>query len=422
MARERNLFQRILGLNKEERAAAPVFPTQAHTGWLSTIVSDTTLNSGADTLTLSAVYACVSKISDTIASMAVTVEKVDKDGIRRPMPSHPVSRMMAVEPNPMMGAYEFWQMIVSDALLYGIGTALLLDDEIYWLPATEVQSKVEPDGSRWYTYTGSPSPIPQEQILEVKAFRGKNPTNIQIQNLNTAKSIQNFGSTFFENGGMLGGILTTKEPLTIEQMREASERWKQEFMGKKNAHKVAILGGGFAYQPLSVPLEQLQFVEVKKHTAEEIARFFQVPPAIIGMEGNSSYDNYEQQTLQFFQGTILPWVRRIELEIERKVLRKDNSLSCRFDIDSMLRADSTSRSSYYHSLLSDGVLSINEVRSKEGLAPVQGGDNHHIQLNQIPLSSMSDYASAVVSKGDEQGSDGVDNQAKMNLEEDENNQ
>ena len=217
---------------------------------------------------------------------------------------------------------------------------------------------------------------------------------------------------------MLGGILTTKEPLTIEQMREASERWRQEFMGKKNAHKVAILGGGFAYQPLSVPLEQLQFLDVKKYTTEEIARFYQVPPAMIGMEGNSSYDNYEQQTLQFFQGTILPWVRRIELEIERKVLRNDNSLSCRFDVDSMLRADSSSRSGYYHSLLSDGVLSINEVRSKEGLAPVQGGDNHHIQLNQIPLSSMADYAKSVASQGDSQGSSGVDNQAMMPLGED----
>jgi len=419
MSKNRSLFERVFGLNKEERKA-PIFPTQAHTGWLSTIVSDNTLASGADTLTLSAVYACVSKISDTIASMGVTVEKVDNKGIRRPMPSHPVTRLISVEPNPLMGAYEFWQMIVSDALLYGIGTALILDNEIYWLPATEVQSKLNPDGTRWYSYTGSPTMIPQEQILEIKAFRGKNPTNIQLQNLNTAKSIQNFGSTFFENGGMLGGILTTKEPLTIDQMREASERWRQEFMGKKNAHKVAILGGGFAYQPLSVPLEQLQFVEVKKYTSEEIARFFQVPPAIIGMEGNSSYDNYEQQTLQFFQGTILPWVRRIELEIERKVLRNDNSLSCRFDIDSMLRADSTSRASYYHSLLSDGVLSINEVRSREGLAPVEGGDNHHIQLNQIPLSSMSDYADSVVSKGDPQGSDGVDNQAMMDLEEEEN--
>jgi len=418
MSKERNLFQRIFGLNKEDRQQAPIFPTQAHTGWLSTIVSDQTLASGVDTLTLSAVYACVSKISDTIASMNAVVEKVDKDGIRRPLPGHPVSRMMAVEPNPMMGAYEFWQMIVSDALLYGVGTALILDGEIYWLPATEVQSKLELDGTRWYTYTGSPSPIPQEQILEIKAFRGKNPTNIQLQNLNTAKSIQNFGSTFFENGGMLGGILTTKEPLTIEQMREASERWRQEFMGKKNAHKVAILGGGFAYQPLSVPLEQLQYIEVKKYTSEEIARFFQVPPAIIGMEGNSSYDNYEQQTLQFFQGTILPWVRRIELEIERKVLRNDNSLSCRFDIDSMLRADSTSRASYYHSLLSDGVLSINEVRSREGLAAVQGGDNHHIQLNQIPLSAMSDYAASVVSKSDPQPVDEVDNQAMMDLAED----
>jgi HK97 family phage portal protein len=194
-------------------------------------------------------------------------------------------------------------------------------------------------------------------------------------------------------------------------------------MGSGNAHKVAILGGGFNYQPLSVPLDQLQFLQSKQYSTEEIARFYSVPPAMIGM-GDTAYSNYEQQTLQFFQGTILPWVRRIELEVERKLLRDDQSLSCRFDVDSLLRADSASRAQYYHTLLGDGVFSINEVRGKEGLSPVDGGDEHHVQLNQIPLSKMSEYAEQIVSMPspktngeggeDNEENDGVDNQVKPN--------
>jgi HK97 family phage portal protein len=132
---------------------------------------------------------------------------------------------------------------------------------------------------------------------------------------------------------------------------------------------------------------------MKKFSTEEIARTYSIPPAMIGMEGNTAYSNYEQQVLQFFQGCILPWVRRIELEVERKLLRK--KMQCRFNVDALLRADSASRAAFYSSLLSSGVLSINECRAKEGLSPVDGGDNLHIQMNQLPLSSMNDYAASV---------------------------
>lgn len=422
---KKNIFQRWFNPKAEVRVASPTFATAAN-GWLGAFQSPSSIAVGADSLQLAAVYACVAKISDTIASMELHVEKKEKDGSKAPLFQHPASRLLSVEPNEHMGAYEFWQMIISDALLYGTGHALITPDkqEMYWIPATEMEFTIDKKtGVKYYKYHGAPTPVPATQVLEVKAFRGENPTKIQLQNLRVAKSVQNFGATFFENGGMLGGILTTKEPLSIEQMKQASERWAAEYMGSGNAHKVAILGGGFNYQPLSVPLEQLQFLQSKQYSTEEIARFYQVPPAMIGMDGNTAYSNYEQQVLQFFQGTILPWVRRIELEIERKLLRDDDSLCARYDVDSLLRADSTSRAQYYHQLLSDGVLSINEVRAREGLGSVDGGDEHHIQLNQIPLSKMGDYAESVVSAktepktngtggSDNEEAEGVDNQVK----------
>ena len=421
---KQNIFQRLFSRGESRSVnPSPTFST-ASSGWLGAIQSQSNVTVGSDSLQLAAVYACVSKIADTIASMDIVVESKEKDGSREPLFQHPASRLLSVEPNPHMGAYEFWQMIVSDALLYGVGHALVMPDgqEMYWIPATEVEHHIDKKtGHKFFKYRGSPTPVPAERMIEIKAFRGENPTKIQLQNLKTAKSVQNFGATFFENGGMLGGILTTKEPLTLEQMQQASERWSQEYMGSGNAHKVAILGGGFNYQALSVPLDQLQFLESKQYSTQEIARFYQVPPAMIGMDGNTAYSNYEQQVLQFFQGTILPWVKRIELEVERKLLRNDEYLCARFDVDSLLRADSASRAQYYHQALSDGVLSINEVRAKEGLGPVDGGEQHHVQLNQIPLSKMGEYSDSVVSKpepangdggSDNEETEGINNQTK----------
>ena len=164
-----------------------------------------------------------------------------------------------------------------------------------------------------FTYAGAPGPVPQERMLEIKAFRGLSPTQTHESTLNTTGSVQEFGRTFFANGGMLGGLLTSKEYLPPDKVREAAAMWRREYMGSENAHKIAILGGGWTYQPLSVPLDQLQWLDVKKYSAEEIARIYQVPPSMVGLDTQTAYSNYEQQVLQFNQGTIIPWVRRIEM-------------------------------------------------------------------------------------------------------------
>lgn len=400
-----NFITRLFSRGEEEkRYAGSIVPYLS--GKLP-VYSTTGLNTGQDSLQLTAVYSAVSKIADTIASLETCVLR-EKDGNPVELYDHPVARRIGREPNPLMGAYEFWQLIVSDALLYGVGHAHILEDgEIYHIPAPEVNWTVdEKTGRKWYAYKNAPSPVPQENWLEIKAFRSLNPTHTQYQNLRTQKSIQDFGTKFFESGGMLGGILSTKEHLSVEQMREAANMWEREYTGSQNAHKIAILGGGFGYQPLSVPLDQLRWLEGRKYGSEEIARMFAIPPAMLGMESNTAYSNYEQQVLQFHQGCVLPWVRRIELEIERKLL-KQVSLRAKFKVDSLLRADLKTRAEYYHSLLGDGVLCINEVRAKEGYGPVEGGNEHHLQVNQLPLSSMKDYAESITTQNEKS----IDNDA-----------
>lgn len=400
MAENPNFIQRLFGRGKDEkRYSGNILPFLSNR---IPVYSSEGITTGQDSLQLSTVYAAVSRIADTIASMEPQVISLDKEGTPEVLKGHPVAGRISREPNPHMGAYEFWQLIISDALLYGVGHAHVLQNgEVYHIPAPRVSWTIDQaTGQKFYKYDGAPTPVPQANWLEIKAFRGLNPTLVQYQNLSTQKSIQDFGDSFFKNGGMLGGILSTKEYLDAEQMQAASDQWEREYTGSQNAHKVALLGGGFTYQPLSVPLDQLQWAESRKYGAEEIARIFSVPPAMLGMDSQTAYSNYEQQVLQFFQGCIFPWVRRIESEIERKML-KDVNLECRFNVDALLRADLKNRSDYYHTLLSDGVMSINEVRAKEGLGPVDGGDEHHLQVNQLPLSSMKDYANSITGNNGE---------------------
>lgn len=372
---------------------------------------------GTDALQIAAVYACVQKISDEIASMDVMVERKSNNGDVEPIEDHPISYAMTFEPNELMGAFELKQMMISDMLIYGVGYGYIdaPSGKIYWLPASDVTYAIDKNtGERFYHYPGAPTPVPSTNMLEFKAFRTLSPTRTQLKTLTTAKSLMDFGNKFFENGGMLGGLLTTKEPLDTEQMRQMTDFWKERYSGAANAHKVAILGGGFTYQPLSVPLDQLQYIDSKKYSSEEICRVYQMPPAMVGIENNTSYNSYEQQVLQYMQGCIAPKVKSIELELSRKLLPDDRNLHVRLNMESMIRADYSAKAEYYGKMLQNGVLKINEVRKKEGLPRIDAGDNNFVQVNQIPVSMAQKYAESIIndkSKDPNKDASKIDNQA-----------
>ena len=196
----------------------------------------------------------------------------------------------------------------------------------------------------------------------------------------------------------MGGVLSTDRSLTNEQYERLRQSWQQTHGGLGNAHEVAILEHGLKYEPMKVSMAESEYIKVRVHGAQEVARIFQVPGSMIGLESNVSYNGAEHQDLQYVKHTLLPWCRRIEDEISAKLLREGErgQIIPRFDLNSLLRADTTSRSEFYTSALHSGWLSINEVRAKEELNPIgPSGDLHLVQVNQLPVTSIEGYAAGL---------------------------
>ncbi len=118
------------------------------------------VSSGAESLQLTAVYACVSRIADTIAMMEASVIRVGRNGSRKKVSNNPVNSLISREPNEYIGAYEFWQRIVSDALLYGMGHAFIdrsgASPKMYHIPASRISVTTNPlTGEKFYSYDGA---------------------------------------------------------------------------------------------------------------------------------------------------------------------------------------------------------------------------------------------------------------------------
>ena len=163
-----------------------------------------------------------------------------------------------------------------------------------------------------------------------------------------------------------------------------------------SAHATEILEAGLKYERVGIPPEQAQAISTRKYQVEEICRIFNVPTGMVQV-GEQKYSNVEQQDLFFAKHTIHPWLVNIEQELRRKMLTpgEKNRYEFRFSMLSLMRGDMGARANYYHTLLTDGVLSINEVRALEDRNAVPSGDIHLVQVNQLPLESMRAYAQSI---------------------------
>ena len=161
---------------------------------------------------------------------------------------------------------------------------------------------------------------------------------------------------------------------------------------------------GFKYQRISISPDEAQFIQTRAFQAEEICRIFNVPTALVQLPSQTTYNNVEQQNLMFARHTIVPWTQRIEQEIDRKLIPSFDRpvVYSKFKLSDLQRGDSGARASYFTQMLQAGVLSINEVRQEEELNPIEGGDIHTVQVNQIALNKLEAYSESI-SKSNENG-------------------
>ena len=344
-------------------------------------------------LTISTVYACTYKIASTVASLGLEV--YEKSGREiQPANVHPAYDVIKYRPNEYQTAYEFWETIVSMAVLHGCGYALIERDNrgyvtnLIGLDYYDVDRKFV-NGQPVFSVKNV-GMVQAENMLEICNLQRKSPIRLHRENLGLAKAAEEFGAEYFGSGGQMTGILSSDQPLKKEQMDIIQGSWNSA--ARQAGTK--LLPFGFKYSRISISPDEAQFIETRKFQAEEICRIFSVPPTLVQLESQTTYNNVEQQNLQFARHTISPWAKRIEQEIDRKLIqsRERPQIYSKFLLNDLYRGDMQSRASFYTQMLQNGVLNINEVREREDLNPTNGGDTHVVQVNQIALDRLGAYS------------------------------
>ncbi|HGN9108867.1 TPA: phage portal protein [Enterobacter hormaechei] len=357
---------------------------------------------------LSAVWACVRLLSESISTLPLKIYVRQPDGSRKAATDHPAYSTLCRRPNSEMTPSRFMLMVVASICLRGNAfiekkfIANRLVSLVPLLPQNMVVKRLTTGALEYkYTENGNERVIPVKSIMHIRGFGldgvcGMMPMKTGRDVIGSAMAVEESAAKIFEQGLQSSGFLSADNALTDDQ-RERLRGYMASFTGSKNAGKIMVLEGGLKYQGVTMNPEDAQMLESRAFSIEEICRWFRVPPFMVGhtTKQSSWASSLEGMNLQFLTHTLRPLLVNIEQEIGRCLLDSDDEVFAEFSVEGLLRADSAGRAAYYTSALQNGWMSRNDVRRLENMPPIEGGDIYTVQLNLTQLKNLESSNPAV---------------------------
>lgn len=346
---------------------------------------------------LTAVYACVRILAESVASLPFVLYNEADDGSKKAVKTHWLYRLLAVRPNDFQNPMQFREMMMAHCALRGNGLAQIVSNgagivtDLLPIHPDRVVIEMLSDYNWRYRVRNadqSETILTRGEVFHLKGMSvdgvvGMNPIAAARETVATGLSAQDYGMRYFQNDAQPGGWIEYPGQFKDdEQRRLFRERWQAQ-QGGRNKHKTAVLEYGMKYHPVEITNQDAQYLETRKFSVTEIARLFRIPPHMVGDLEKATFSNIEQQSLEFVIHTLTPWLVRWEEAIRAAFLEPEDGLNVEFPTRSLLRGDAAARAAYYHDGILDGWLVRNEARLMEGLDPIDGLDEPLRPLNMV---------------------------------------
>lgn len=360
--------------------------------------------SGDNALKLSAVYACVRVLAESLAILPLKLYKQgDK---RKQIRSHWLLTLLNRKPNPWQTPFEWREMMMGHLAMRGNAYNEIVTNRqgqiVQLTPMNPDRMKVEmvDDGTDWgyrYRYTdrkGAEHVFLRDEIWHIRGLSsdgimGLSPLSVAAASVGIGLAAQDYGARFFQNDAKPGGGWIEypgnfKDKASRDVFRES---WQSAHTGASRG-KIGVLEFGMKFHELGLTNVDSQFLEARQFQIGDIARFFRIPPHKIGDLSKATFSNIEQQSLEFVIDTMTPWAERWESSIETHLLGDEAELvEPEFDFVRLLRGDQAARGAWYNLGINGGWMTRAEPRKVEGFPPIKGLDRPLLPLNMVLLDA-----------------------------------
>lgn len=356
---------------------------------------------------LTTVYSCVKVLAESFAVMPFKLYGEAKGNAERGprIRQHWLVRLFTKAPNRFQSPFEWRMMLMGHLALRGNAFCQVTPDgrggiaELLPLHPDRMHAEMLPNGSyryRYVTQDGGTVYYTRGEVWHLRTLSddgvmGLSPITECREAIGEGQAMQSYSSRFFANDAKPGGgwIEVPGSFNTTDDKINFRNSW-QQMQGGANRGKVAVLEKGMKFHELGLNNADAQFIESRAAKVADLCRIWRIPPHMVGDLSRATFSNIEQQSIEFWTNTMLPWAEMWESSIEFFLLGEESPLEPEFDMRRMLRGDSASRGAYYQTGIQSGWLTRNEARQMEGLDPLPDLDEPLVPLNMVSTDEVTD--------------------------------
>jgi HK97 family phage portal protein len=370
--------------------------------WQRNVVLDV-----VDLLGTGPVFSCITLIASDIAKMEVGLQA--KTGTIWEDVTNPAYSPVLRKPNDYQNRIQFFLCWVLAKLMRGNSYILKQRDQrgmvsaLYPLDPLKVKVLIAPDGSVFYELAqdvlsgvdGQSLRVPARAIIHDLMYPlyhplvGVAPIHACGLAATQGLKIRQNSSTFFDNRASLDGILVAPGQISEQTAKRLEDHWNANYAGPQNAGKIAALGDGLKFEPLTMTARDAEQSEQLKDSALEVCAAFHVPAYMVGYGEMPNYNNIEALNAQYYAQCLQILIESIELCL-KEGLDLAHDLRVQFDLDSLLRMDTSTQMKKVTDGVRGGIYTPNEGRRQFNLPPINGGDTVFLQEQDHSLQALAE--------------------------------
>ena len=356
--------------------------------------------------TQDSVRTVVTFLARNIAQLGLPLYQRKGDADRQRLQDHPLAVLLR-RPNPWTTRYRLINGLVHDFAIYDVAYWLKSKTDDGTVGVVRIPPKmVTPKGDNWLTPeafeiagTKQRKLVPADEIVYFRGYGldedvGTSPLEALRRTLREEWTGSEMREQIMRNGARVSGYLE-RPPISVagdwsDQSRTRFKKdWQEQYAGDGAAQAggTPLLEDGIQFKPAAQTAKELQYIEGRKLTREEVAAAYFIPPPMVGILDKASFSNITEQHKMLYQDTLGPWLTMIQDEIALQLVPdfEPGAKAQDFYVEFNLREKLTGSFEQRGAVLSQAVgapwLTRNEARAMDNRPPVDGGDDLIQPLN-----------------------------------------
>lgn len=350
----------------------------------------------------SIVYRGIAIVSDSVASIPIHIYHKNKQGYWEIDEKSTLNYLLTVAPSKRQNIYEFLEGIVTHMIVYGNAYIYITRDSDYEVkdltllyPHTVSYDELSDTYNVSDLYNKVSGNFKSDKIIHIRhkslgTFVGESVLTFAGRTIGLSNATDSEALSTMQTGGKLKGIISSESSLVgfgsaIDgQVDTIRDNMQAEIDSGKD---IITLQSGAEFKPISQTMRDLQLVDLHQTTLSDLARYFGVSLAKLGINLGGNYQASLQDSMNFFTDTLKPLLKKLEAALNCKLIPQSLSKKYKIEFDITSLTYFKEILSNYEKMTQLGLLTVNDIRKTFNKLETEGGDNVFVTTNTQPLAA-----------------------------------